>query len=329
MSFYGKVTYYLSNAFNKVVYRNANSASRKPGNIAVNDGYNGPGSVAYEYALSPRSRNDDVILETGNKWIVFGDPEGTASNNQIRIFHQVCDPPYNAGGIVQINIKTPTEEETQGGTQIAKDGDINFGDLITIPAVVFDQAGHISNITTQVLQVATPPGTEDIDTLKNRIARLEQAINGNHGDGGSSGDSIPTEGTPLATEVAEINRLISAWNRATDPIYDANAKYKELDGIGTTLHEVMEYIGLRAARTYTENGEVQQGYIDTTENPSETSLIYRTNIASAQAQSSTIIAIANRRGAREIIDYLNVNGYMDGQTAANLKNTYFDLSGLT
>lgn len=324
MSFYGKVTYYLSNAFSKVIYRNANSKSTKPGNIQVNDGTLGPGSPSYEYALSPRSRNDDVILETGNKWIVFADPQGTVSNNQIRIFHQVCDSPLNQGGTIQVNVDTPEENE-----QVAKDGNINFGDLITIPTIVFDEAGHISNVTTQILQMSTPPGAEDLDSLKYRIAILEQLVTGQHNDGGENEQNINTDNTSYGTEINSIKNKIDSWTLTPGPdSNDLNYMYKERNGIGTTLHQVMIKLGLRASREYVEDGNTYIGYTDTEENPAEGTLMDRVSKASTQAISSATIAISNRRGVRDLLDELRDLGVLGPEYVATLKNTRFSLAGI-
>jgi len=78
MGFYGNVTYYLSNAFQSLVYQNANLSGATPS----------PSNPATEYTATPRSRNDRSILAQGNKWIIFGANAEAIGNNTINIYHK-------------------------------------------------------------------------------------------------------------------------------------------------------------------------------------------------------------------------------------------------
>lgn len=228
MSFYGNVTYYLSNAFNKIVYRNAGSAS---GNNTSVDSKASPGIPAYEYGLNPRNRKDETILETGNKWIVFADPDGTVQNNQIKIFHQTVKE-NTADTNVSPAIVALNEENPPSA--------LAFGAVLSLPTITYDNAGHIVNSGAVSYQLPTPQGEADLNKIKWRLAVLEEALTGSHdtytGDGS---DEIPESNEPYASQISTLKNKIEPWNMGS-----GNTRLEPYS-IGTTLRELLVRIGVR------------------------------------------------------------------------------------
>ena len=229
MSFYGNVTYYLSNAFNKVIYRNAGSAS---GNNASIDSKASPGIPAYEYGLMPRNRKDETILETGNKWIVFADPDGTVQNNQIKIFHQTVNANTNDVSISPTIVSLAEENPPTA---------LNFGAVLSLPTITYDNAGHIVSSGAISYQLPTPQGETDLNKIKWRLSTLEEILTGDHdtyiGDGS---DAIQESGNPYATQINTLLNKVDPWEMGS-----GNSRL-EPNSIGTTLRDLLVRIGIRA-----------------------------------------------------------------------------------
>lgn len=301
MSFYGNVTYYLSNAFNKVIYRNANNACTHD-NIEVFDGVSGPSAISYEYTLSPRSRNDDVILETGNKWIVFADPEGTQGNNQIRIFHTLSAAnTAGQGGSVQPSIMASDEIDNQITP-------LNFKSIITLPTITFDQAGHISAVGSAQYQLAEPPGAQDIQAFREQLADMQE--------------DIDNQDIMFSAQLQQLNQQVSVWDMqsAGDPYNN----YKEADGIGTSLHQVLTVLGLRKAHANAYNNRTGYEIIDQRVAETDSNcLIGKTTMAYSSAQNAASVAASNRLGIRALLDMLVASHAIEASDRDNLKTQYF------
>lgn len=325
MSFYGNVTYYLSNAFGNMVYRNANSASKKSNGDSVPDGTASPSrTVAYEYTLSPRSRNDDMILETGNKWIVFGAGTQALQNNQIQIYHQTRTS--GTGGTVQTSVSAPPQGSTETYTPLA------FSSIVSFPKITFDEAGHITTVDTITYQMADPPGLLELNQIKTRIAILEAQVGGNPGEAGE-GDVVSPPEVALNAQIVDLQIKTNMWEMQQESSGDPYINYKEKYGIGTTLHDLMVMIGIREAITYTNQltGRTETGYqtVSLTNAANNSGCLYgKASQAAANAQTAAVVAIQNRRGIREVINTLQAKNALTQQEATNLKDTYFDLTGL-
>ena len=317
MSFYGNVTYYLSNAFGNMVYRNANSASKKSNGDSVPDGTASPSrTVAYEYTLSPRSRNDDMILETGNKWIVFGAGSQALQNNQISIYHQTRSS--GQGGSLAISVAAPQEGQDQEGTVL------DFKSIITIPTIAFDEAGHIADVDSVKYIMPNPPGEQDLQAVKDRVKALELKINGmSEGEMGNLDEA-------LANRITDLSTKVNNWD--LKQLNDTQNMYKEQYGIGTTLHELMVLIGIREKTTYESQttGLTTDGYSEVSvENAGHNArcLIGMATQSVTNSQTAAITAIQNRNGIRELINLLQTKiSTFTEQEATDLKNTYFNLA---
>jgi len=82
MSFYGNVTYYLSNAFSRIIYKN--DGVKVANNITAPK----PIDVEEQYALTPENRKDDTYFKTGNKWLIFS---GNQVDREVILYHTVSD----------------------------------------------------------------------------------------------------------------------------------------------------------------------------------------------------------------------------------------------
>ena len=228
MSFYGNVTYYLSNAFNKIVYRNAGSAS---GNNASVDSKASPGIPAYEYGLNPRNRKDETILETGNKWIVFADPDGTVQNNQIKIFHQTV---RSATGDVSAQPAVISASQDNPPTSL------DFGAVLSLPTITYDNAGHIVSSGAVSYKLPTPQGETDLNQIKWRLSALEESLTGSHDTyQGEGEDPIPESNESYASQISSLKNKIEPWDMG------AGNSRLEPYSIGTTLRELLVRVGIR------------------------------------------------------------------------------------
>lgn len=295
MGFYGNVTYYLSNAFQSLVYQNSNMTST----------ISPPASPAAEYTTTPRSRNDRSILAQGNKWLVFAADSNSANNNTINIYHAT----YSGNS-------EPSELEvgiTASETNLVSP---DFGSIITIPTITFDNAGHIINGSVANVKLPVPAGAEDLNNIKNRIATLEEYLTGSHGEDGSGSGSSETPVPDVSNDntysarIGTLEKITEEWERKKGAGYESDPmeRYREEKGIGSTLHEIMEMIGTRSSTTITDNNQQKTVYVPVSSNFSNDSLLGKTDtaIALARAQSGNISS--NRGYLIDIYNYLNSIG---------------------
>lgn len=228
MSFYGNVTYYLSNAFNRIIYRNENSKCSDP---RVPQTKSGPGTPSYEYALSPQSRKDETILETGNKWLVFADPNATVGNNRIQIFHQVV-----RDGVEDINLQPFNRAIVENEDP----PELGWGTMIGIPSIVFDNAGHVVSGSLATFKMPTPSAETALDSVKARVSQLEELISGEAREDGWNEEILDVDPSEsYATRISDLETKTNNWAMG-------NGSYQlEPQGIGSTFHEFLADFGLR------------------------------------------------------------------------------------
>lgn len=318
MSFYGNVTYYLSNAFKQIIYENTATNSTTVPTSNSTDGA--------QYQMTPGSQYDSTKLMAGNTWIRFGRDQKDEPKNQCYIFHKLTGLGDNKSFSVQAATGTPDLEPA-------------FGSIFTIPQITFDAAGHLSSGKEVKVKLPVNPGVEDIDAVKRRLAILEELVTGDHGDsgggnsggesGGGEGD-IPDVIIPYATQIQDINTKINDWNmyfhkdsQAADWIY------REGNGIGTTLHEVMVVLGMRKKKenAILVEGEYKDGYmvIDNTNLMTEAPDSVLAKVTSAQAISvnTSVIVDLVKKGIRDVLQYLVNAHIIDEGDRDNLIRSYF------
>ena len=223
MSFYGNVTYYMSNAFGKMVFRNystLNADNRRLGignqkNNQINSASQLPGNkMYYDIDYSPENKYDSIIVTSGNRWLTFAKYEGDGShgrtplmgNNTIILYHtlptEFIQPNPGEDGayigenpelildninyeyypmthlvgrnyskqpdrticteeriILENEIVAGTEDEVPGYTPKIISSDWN--DIIAIPQLMFDEAGHIAYGGYSYFRMPQPPEYEE------------------------------------------------------------------------------------------------------------------------------------------------------------------------
>ncbi len=235
MSFYGNVTYYLSNAFSTITYDNSNLDSATT-----------PSStIAGEYRMVPRGRDDEVRLINGNKWIYFCGDSNSYNNRACYITHKITGRGEESFPVL---VSNNTEEDENVLVP-------QFGQIITIPQITFDEAGHLTSGQSVSVKFPIPQGQEDINAIKQRLAELEELIKGEHGDAGaeegSEDDGIEHITNPYAERINELNNITAQWNLLDESTPAVDRAYSEQYGIGTTLHELMTIVGTRVKENYT------------------------------------------------------------------------------
>ena len=256
MSFYGKVTYYLSEAFRTQQYSNA-GASNFNNHVGT---YGGP------YTFTPLGKNDVLQINTGNGWLKFGSSQD--QTNQLYVWHKLLNETPAIPGEDTTTLKAEKVASASSTT------DLSFEDIITVPQIVFDDAGHLTSESTVVaFKLPTNPGVLDLDSIKNRLAALEEAVTGQHGDSGGGGsgsgddeipldpetgetgqpgyiDPVETVDNPLTSRIESLERHIDSWKMSNDQGTSyVSQNWLEQKGIGTTLHELLVLLGLENAET--------------------------------------------------------------------------------
>ena len=261
MSFYGNVTYYLSNSFSTITYDNSNLDSTTT-----------PSStIAGEYRMVPRGRDDETRLINGNKWIYFCGDSASYNNRACYITHKINELGEQTFPVMLLN-----QEESQGGDNSSSEGVVSpqFGQIITIPQITFDEAGHLASGQSISVKFPVPQGQEDINAIKQRLAELEELIKGEHGDAGaeegSEDDGIEHVTNPYAARINELNDITAQWDLLDENTPAVDRAYSEQYGIGTTLHELMTIVGTRIKENYTtgsgNNAHEVTGYRQVTGN---------------------------------------------------------------
>lgn len=301
MSFYGNVTYYLSNAFNKIIYRNENSKNAKVGS---EDGKSSPGTPSYEYALSPRSRSDETILETGNKWIVFADPKRTVGNNQIQIFHATVRPETDDAKLTPL-VRAPLDLPADDGEGTVKETAplLSWGDIVGIPSIVYDNAGHITNGEMALFQMPVPPAENEMNELKRRLSQLEEYAMGEHGEDDGGGPVVEVDqGMSIIERLGTMENKVNKWELgAPDDVM------AEPEGIGTTFHEFLADFGFRR-RVETGTGTKYMRVLKNSQGRYDFdsgTFMYDIQDAQRSSQLSKEYSTSNRDKINEIINFLN------------------------
>ncbi len=188
MSFYGNVTYYLTNAFGKMVFRNdallnPDSTRRAAQKNAATNGSrrDTQNSVQYDLEFLPQNKNDSFIVASGNRWISFAknsNANNTTINgiNTVLLYHTLPNEFVNATDdgsavdawsvidsnyykLTQVIGRNYTKNKNQTTYVDINPGEIeenlqpdenptivpysNWGDILAIPQIVYDAAGHI------------------------------------------------------------------------------------------------------------------------------------------------------------------------------------------
>ena len=299
MSFYGNVTYYLSNAFNKIIYRNANS---KSGNNASSDSKTGPGIPAYEYSLIPRNRKDETILETGNKWIVFADHNGTVGNNQIQIYHQVIDS-QNEEDVIVASTAIVTPEETD-----TADTELDFGSIIRIPSITYDNAGHIVDKSSISYKLPISQGDQEITELDKRISYIAYLLTGSPKYYEEVPDPVPLDFASYSYRISQLENNLGRWNYGYGTTNDPMT-------VGDTLHNLAWRVGLvnKVADPNNEGSFYYPIVDESVQNPEypSNSLIRLAKDADDSARITREYARSNRAKINTLITTINSIHHLD------------------
>ena len=258
MSFYGKVTYYLSDAFKQQIYDNEG--------IDTVDSAKGSGAINSIITLNPKGKDDACTIKSGNTWLRFAaDP---VQDTSVYLYHKLAG---NDEGITMDNTNLNVAKSNSENADVS----LGFGEIVTIPQIVYDAAGHIQP-TSRTISVKMPQATQeqDLDSIKHRLAVLEAYITGQSsepdptagggsepggggeepGGGGSEdpgdeGETIVID-NPLASRLSRVESHIASWLMPGDPgMQNMNITLLESEGIGTVVHDILVKLGLEEAVT--------------------------------------------------------------------------------
>ena len=174
MSFYGNVTYYLSNAFSRIIYKN--DGVKTANNITAPKAID----VEEQYALTPENRKDDTYFKTGNKWLIFS---GNQVDREVILYHTVSDNFTAASN--EVEGYDYTKGASGHGGSAGSPNPISWGDTLVFPKIEFDNAGHITNASHNYLKLPIPAGEQNINNIMLRLAQLEVLVTNAPGDASS------------------------------------------------------------------------------------------------------------------------------------------------
>ena len=274
--------------------------------------------------MTPKSQYDATKLMAGNTWVRFGRDPSDEALNQCYIFHKLTGKGEQT---FHVQSATGTADLTPA-----------FGSIFTIPQITFDAAGHLSEGKEIKVQLPENPGLTDINSLKQRIAALEDLVKGSHGDSGSgSGGGDSGEGeTPSGNEsildaISALEKKINDWNMYSNTTDDTHWRQKEGSGIGSTLHEVMVELGLRYEEQYFDDktNSWVTGYRvidDANLNDHTNTIKYKANNATYVANNAARVTETTIKGIRSLLDYLVNTNSLGTEDRAYLIQEFFKLS---
>ena len=154
MSFYGSVYYQLIDAFYKAAIRNTGKDSK-----------NFLNEVEDEVIDTANGRKGEITFDTGNRWIQLNANEQEGSNAYYNIWHAA--PDSTATETFQ-GVSISSQEEAKTPTKL------EAGDYFSTDKVVYDAAGHISNLDKVYFQLPDPD--YEVQNLENRVEKTEKDI---------------------------------------------------------------------------------------------------------------------------------------------------------
>ncbi len=168
MSFYGNVFYSYSNAFKYQEYENLTISSTASYDSAPSAAES---NEADKYTIEPRGRADTIKMKAGNKWLRFYANTEDKQVNRINIYHRLAKRDQG-GTYTDLTPEAIATDNYSGAV------DLKFGNILTIPQISIDKAGHIVSSEMKNVHIPRPEGAEDIKELKRRIAQLEEYLTG-------------------------------------------------------------------------------------------------------------------------------------------------------
>lgn len=182
--------------------------------------------------LSAKTLTDTVTIDSGNRWITL---VADSDNKKLTIYH-------NAPG-------------TQANTTITENEAPTFGGTFNIPEIKYDQAGHISAVSTHTVTVPNvltgySKGTSGAaltatDTLNQAFGKLEnqistEASNRNSTISNLKADKVGGNTNEYISSIVQANGIIAA-TKATLPNYSAYwTKISTLEATVASLQKTIE-----------------------------------------------------------------------------------------
>lgn len=302
MSFYGNVTYYLSNAFKSLTLKNkapsgTNAASVKSGG----------------YLLVPKKKDDTLTLQTGNKWVLFGGSDADESNRTVTLFHKLS---YKGGndsngllGRQELQVIAYDKNNVAIENSASANAPVyttDFGAKFTVPQVTFDQAGHLIDAATVTIELPVSDTQASLTNINNELTGLRKALTGS--------DTPKVLPTPAAGQ-SYADRITSLESRVGNWKLPANSEPQTIE---TALHTVLTTLGLR--------GQDNQGNYTLV-----TPAVARQDISCLLGQVATAQTTTNlltnalkqyRNGIVALLDTLSPSTISD-EREQQLVNTYF------
>lgn len=144
MGFFGNTTYFLNEAFDKLTFSNA-------GKTIYADSSTLPNNMTF----FPQTEEDELIIESGNKWVKFENTNG----NKVKIFHAYPDSVVN--NQTPVNILHPVDSLPNGKTV----QQLGWDDILTGAIVRYDKAGHVAAVEDQYFKLPKSASEQDFSNL--------------------------------------------------------------------------------------------------------------------------------------------------------------------
>lgn len=216
MSFYGNITASLSQAFSRFLFKNSgkNSQDFREGNDDVLDAEHSSASITFD---------------SGNRWIqIQGDDDGC------KIWHGAPVTDENDLTLVQGFLKT---KEPTTPNHIAQ---LESGDCLQVPLLMYDSAGHVST-TGEAVYYRLPviQIESDINEVKSQVKNMQDTISGQNSKLNEFNSALNTNTGNLKTlteNIGVINgvtgNLASDLSSAIGPVYSLTGLFGDDQGKG-------------------------------------------------------------------------------------------------
>lgn len=248
--------------------------------------------------LEADTLTDTVTFDVGNRWIQL---VGNASTDKVSIHHAAPGAQTNT---TKVGAETP-----------------NYGDAFNIPEVKYDEAGHVSGVTTHTVTFPTPSLNDLTATSSSVITGLSMtdgklSITQTHADVGTRTLTDYTIGTSNADIIAT-DSINSAFGKLQVQMHDEEAnRANAITNLNETLTQTIADLDTKLSNNLSDEALARTNADNTLQDNINTEAEERAR-QDGILQANIETEILNRENAIKALSYTNVavDGYYVSEVA--------------